>query len=80
MDAGRDAGFGDYHGIYGLLLNRVAVPGRAPTITAATRFRGFDALGDEFILFAAVLGLAWILRERRDEEEGPPDDDASAGS
>ena len=39
-------------------------------------YRGFDTLGEEFILFAAVLGLALILRERRDEEEGPPDDDA----
>ena len=39
-------------------------------------YRGFDTLGEEFILFAAVLGLALLLRERRDEEEGPPDDDA----
>ena len=72
-------GFGDYHGIYGLLLNRVAVPQEHATnvITAVNfDYRGFDTLGEEFILFAAVLGLALILRERRDEEEGPPDDDA----
>jgi multicomponent Na+:H+ antiporter subunit B len=72
--------FGDYHGIYGLLLNRVAVPEEHATnvITAVNfDYRGFDTLGEEFILFAAVLGLALILRERRDEEEGPPDDDAS---
>jgi len=71
--------FGDYHGIYGLLLNRVAVPQEHATnvITAVNfDYRGFDTLGEEFILFAAVLGLALILRERRDEEEGPPDDDA----
>jgi multicomponent Na+:H+ antiporter subunit B len=73
-------GFGDYHGIYGLLLNRVAVPEEHATnvITAVNfDYRGFDTLGEEFILFAAVLGLALILRERRDEEEGPPDDDAT---
>jgi multicomponent Na+:H+ antiporter subunit B len=73
-------GFGDYHGIYGLLLNRVAVPQEHATnvITAVNfDYRGFDTLGEEFILFAAVLGLAMILRERRDEEEGPPDDDAT---
>jgi multicomponent Na+:H+ antiporter subunit B len=72
--------FGDYHGIYGLLLNKVAVPQEHATnvITAVNfDYRGFDTLGEEFILFASVLGLALILRERRDEEEGPPDDDAS---
>jgi multicomponent Na+:H+ antiporter subunit B len=72
--------FGDYHGIYGLLLNHVAVPERHATnvITAVNfDYRGFDTLGEEFILFVAVLGLALLLRERRDEEEGPPDDDAT---
>jgi multicomponent Na+:H+ antiporter subunit B len=72
--------FGDYHGVYGLLLNRVAVPQRHATdvITSVNfDYRGFDTLGEEFILFAAVLGLALLLRERRDEEEGPPDDDAT---
>jgi multicomponent Na+:H+ antiporter subunit B len=71
--------FGDYHGIYGLMLNHVAVPERHATdvITAVNfDYRGFDTLGEEFILFAAVIGLALLLRERRDEEEGPPDDDA----
>ena len=71
--------FGDYHGVYGLVLNHVAVPERHATnvITAVNfDYRGFDTLGEEFILFAAVLGLALILREGRDEEEGPPDDDA----
>jgi multicomponent Na+:H+ antiporter subunit B len=71
--------FGDYHGIYGLLLNHVAVPERHATnvITAVNfDYRGFDTLGEEFILFVSVLGLALLLRERRDEEAGPPDDDA----
>jgi multicomponent Na+:H+ antiporter subunit B len=34
-------------------------------------FRGFDTLGEEFILFASVLGIALILRELRDEGQGP---------
>jgi multicomponent Na+:H+ antiporter subunit B len=73
-------GFGDYHGIYGLLLNHVAVPERHATnvITAVNfDYRGFDTLGEEFILFVAVLGMALLLRERRDEAEAPPDDDAT---
>jgi multicomponent Na+:H+ antiporter subunit B len=72
-------GFGDYHGVYGLLLNQVAVPERHATdvITAVNfDYRGFDTLGEEFILFAAVIGLALLLREGRDEEAGPPDDEA----
>lgn len=72
--------FGDYHGAYGLILNDVAVPERhATAVVSAVNFdyRGFDTLGEEFILFAAVLGLALLLREGRDEELGPSEDDAS---
>jgi multicomponent Na+:H+ antiporter subunit B len=71
--------FGDYHGVYGLTLNRVAVEEtHATSVITAVNFdyRAFDTLGEEFILFAAVLGLALLLREARDEEAGPPDDDA----
>ena len=71
--------FGDYHGVYGLTLNRVAVGERHATdlVTAINfDYRAFDTLGEEFILFAAVLGVALLLREGRDEEVGPPDDDA----
>jgi multicomponent Na+:H+ antiporter subunit B len=70
--------FGDYNGVYGEVLNRVAVPERhATAVVTAINFdyRGFDTLGEEFILFAAVLGLALILREGRDEEVGRDDDD-----
>jgi multicomponent Na+:H+ antiporter subunit B len=72
--------FGDYHGVYGLTLNRVAVGERHATdlVTSINfDYRAFDTLGEEFILFAAVLGVALLLREGRDEEVGPPDDDAS---
>src|SRR3954469_4160857 len=63
--------FGDYSGVYGETLNRVAVAERhATALVTAVNFdyRGFDTLGEEFILFAAVLGLALLLREQRDEE------------
>ena len=57
--------FGDYRGPYGEILNRVAVPERSTTdVVTAVNFdyRGFDTLGEEFILFAAVIGVASILR------------------
>jgi multicomponent Na+:H+ antiporter subunit B len=63
--------FGDYHGVYGLTLNRVAVEEtHATSVITAVNFdyRAFDTLGEEFILFAAVLGLALLLREERDED------------
>ena len=49
--------FGDFHGAYGQFLNRASTPQRATTdvITAVNfDYRGFDTLGEEFILFAAV--------------------------
>jgi multicomponent Na+:H+ antiporter subunit B len=71
--------FGDYRGVYGTVLNAVGVEEtHATALVTAVNFdyRGFDTLGEEFILFAAVVGLALLLREQRDEEIGPPDDDA----
>jgi multicomponent Na+:H+ antiporter subunit B len=57
--------FGDYHGTYGRLLNRVAVAQRhTANVVGAIVFdyRGFDTLGEEFILFSSVMGVAFILR------------------
>ncbi len=57
--------FGDFHGEYGLLLNRVGVAERhASNVVGAIvfDFRGFDTLGEEFILFSSVMGVAFILR------------------
>jgi multicomponent Na+:H+ antiporter subunit B len=71
--------FGNYRGPYGLVLNEVAVQeSHATNVVAATTFdyRGFDTLGEEFILFAAVMGVALILRAQREEEEEPPEDQA----
>jgi multicomponent Na+:H+ antiporter subunit B len=72
--------FGDYAGRYGTTLNRVAVEERSTTdVVTAVNFdyRGFDTLGEEFILFAAVVGVASILRTLRGERVRPPDDDAA---
>ena len=63
--------FGHYPGPYGDLVARL-VPGRrqASALVSAITFdvRGFDTLGEEFILFAAVCGSAALLRARRREQ------------
>jgi multicomponent Na+:H+ antiporter subunit B len=72
--------FGHYRGPYGYILDRVAVPERSTTdVVTAVNFdyRGFDTLGEEFILFAAVVGVASILRKLRGERTRRPDDDAA---
>src|SRR4051812_16226033 len=59
-------GFGDYRGPYGYVLNRVVVPLRHTTnVVMGTTFdvRGIDTMGEEFILFAAVLGVTLLLRD-----------------
>ncbi len=71
--------FGHYHGVYGNVLNGVGVGLRHATdLVTALNFdiRGFDTLGEEFILFASVLGIVLILRELRDEHEGPSMEEA----
>ena len=63
--------FGDYRGPYGDLLAQGAVPERHATeVVGATTFdyRGFDTLGEEFILFAAALGAVVLLRQQRGEQ------------
>jgi multicomponent Na+:H+ antiporter subunit B len=55
------------------------VPERSNTdVVTAVNFdyRAIDTLGEEFILFAAVVGVASLLRTLRGEESGDPDDDA----
>lgn len=69
--------FGHYHGVYGLLLAKIEVPlRRATDIVTALNFdiRAFDTLGEEFILFASVAGVALLLRHlraEREETQGP---------
>jgi multicomponent Na+:H+ antiporter subunit B len=72
--------YGIYPGPYGDVLNEVAVAERhATNVVAAVAFdyRAFDTMGEEFILFAAVVGVAVLLRAQRDEREEPPDEDAA---
>ena len=68
--------FGDYRGPYGFIINRVATPERHMTnaVTAVVfDYRGFDTLGEEFILFAAVVGTVLLLRARGTKPEGERD-------
>jgi multicomponent Na+:H+ antiporter subunit B len=61
--------FGHYHGAYGTILKSAAPAERDVTnVVAAVVFdyRGFDTLGEEFILFGSVMGVALLLREVRD--------------
>jgi multicomponent Na+:H+ antiporter subunit B len=71
--------FGHYQGPYGTVLAHLAVPQRRATdVVTAVNFdyRAFDTLGEEFILFAAVLGVALVLREGRSEHERTPEEPA----
>src|SRR5947209_186834 len=75
--------FGNYTGVYGILINGIGVTERHATdlVTALNfDFRGFDTLGEEFILFASVLGVVLILREIRGEREHPRQDEAEEHS
>jgi multicomponent Na+:H+ antiporter subunit B len=66
--------FGHYAGPYGYVLNAAAPKERhVANVVAATVFdyRGFDTLGEEFILFSAAIGVALLLREVREERERP---------
>jgi len=70
-------GFGHYRGPYGFVLNRVALPERHVTnvVTAIVfDYRGFDTMGEEFILFAAVTGVVLLLRAKAREERGTADE------
>ena len=66
--------FGHYHGVYGKVINGIGVTERHATdLVTALNFdiRGFDTLGEEFILFGSVLGVVLILRQMRGEHDRP---------
>lgn len=70
-------GFGNYPGPYGDIINRVAVAQtKATGVVSAVNFeyRGFDTVGEEFILFVAATGTAVVLRHLRSEREQDEDD------
>jgi multicomponent Na+:H+ antiporter subunit B len=63
--------FGDYSGVYGKVIQAVALgQTHATNLVAPVVFdyRGLDTLGEEFILFVAVAGCAILLRAQRDEQ------------
>jgi multicomponent Na+:H+ antiporter subunit B len=65
-------GFGNYPGPYGDLINRIAVAQtKATGVVSAVNFdyRGFDTVGEEFILFVAAAGISVVLRQLRGEHE-----------
>jgi multicomponent Na+:H+ antiporter subunit B len=58
--------FGSTAHRYGYVINHVALPERHMTnaVTALVfDYRGFDTMGEEFILFAAVTGVVLLLRQ-----------------
>ena len=66
--------FGDFDGAYGQLLARSSIPERSVgEVVTATVFdyRGFDTLGEEFILFCAVIGTTVLIRVHRAAGEPP---------
>jgi multicomponent Na+:H+ antiporter subunit B len=72
-------GFGNYPGPYGNIINRIAVPQTNATgVVSAINFeyRGFDTVGEEFVLFIAATGVSLVLRPLRAEREHPPRDEA----
>jgi multicomponent Na+:H+ antiporter subunit B len=65
-------GFGNYPGPYGPAILKVAVAQTHATgVVSAINFeyRGFDTVGEEFILFTAAAGMSVVLRRLRGERE-----------
>lgn len=63
---------GDYRGPYGDFITRLAVYERhaTDTVNAITYdYRGIDTLGEEFILFASVIGVLLLFRKQPEQEE-----------
>jgi multicomponent Na+:H+ antiporter subunit B len=73
-------GFGRYPGPYGPAILRVAVAQTNATgVVSAINFeyRGFDTVGEEFILFVAAAGVATVLRRLSGERDRPAVDEAA---
>ena len=72
-------GFGAYPGPYGFIINQVAVgQTKATAVVSAINFeyRGFDTVGEEFILFVAAAGVSTVLRHLRGERDRSALDEA----
>lgn len=66
--------FGTDHHPYGERAVRAALSHHTANVIASVNFdlRAFDTLGEETILFAAVLGTVVLLRQTADEERKKP--------
>ena len=65
-------GFGNYPGPYGAaILSQAVAQTHATGVVSAINFeyRGFDTIGEEFILFTAAAGMSVVLRMLRGERE-----------
>lgn len=65
--------WGEYRGPYGDAIARLAVYERHATDTVNAinyDYRGFDTLGEEFILFTAAVGVTMLLRRERSPDSG----------
>jgi multicomponent Na+:H+ antiporter subunit B len=74
-------GFGNYPGPYGQeILRRAVGETHATGVVSAVNFlyRGFDTVGEEFILFTAAAGMSVVLRKLRAERETEPADEADS--
>ena len=68
---------GDYRGPYGYYITQLAVYERhaTDTVNAVTYdYRGIDTLGEEFILFASVIGVLMLFRKQPEEEQKNKED------
>ena len=73
-------GFGHYPGPYGFIINRIALRQTYATGTVSAvnfDYRGFDTVGEEFILFTAAAGVSIVLRRLRGEREKSAVDEAA---
>jgi multicomponent Na+:H+ antiporter subunit B len=73
-------GFGNYPGPYGSIINAIAVgQTHATGVVSAINFeyRGFDTVGEEFILFVSATGVSVVLRHLRGERERSAVDEAN---
>ncbi len=70
--------FGEYKGVYGLTLNKIAVSGREAlnvVSTVAFDYRAVDTMGEEFLLFASIAGISLLLRKREFEVQDIPEEE-----
>src|SRR5512146_933986 len=68
---------GDYRGPYGYYITELAVYERhaTDTVNAVTYdYRGIDTLGEEYILFASVIGVLLLFRKQPEEKKENKED------